>query len=185
MRKLTSLLFGIAVAMASIVPAMAFTPAPRAFNVTFDGFYILTSNSVETQQTLRGIGVIEADSAGALTGIEDLTLANPSPASPGSTLACNGTLGSSSGIKSNNDGTYNMTIDFVPDAASAMGCFQSTTSYVCTRHVVRQRLENDLSAGQYHCVATNETSSSSSVTIGAVSEIAFFGAHIIDTVSGD
>ena len=174
---------GIAIALGLAMPAMAFTPAPRAFNVTFDGYYLVTNDGVASQETLRGIGVIEADSAGALTGLEDFSLVNPSLSSgPGATLACSGSLGGGSTIKANNDGTYAMTIDFVPSTTS---CFQATTAYTCTRHVVRQRLENDLSAGQYHCVATGATSSTASVTIDAVSETAFFGAHIIDTVSGD
>jgi hypothetical protein len=182
-KNLTSSLMGIAIALGLAMPAMAFTPAPRAFNVTFDGYYLVTNNSVASQETLRGIGVIEADSAGALTGIEDYTLVNPSLGSgPGSTLACNGSLGAGSGIKANNDGTYAMSIDLVPSSA---GCFQSTTTYVCTRHVVRARLENDLSAGQYHCIATGATSSTTNVTIDAVSQTALFGAHIIDTTSGD
>jgi len=184
-KKLTSSLMGIAIALGLAMPAMAFTPAPRAFYVTFDGYYLVTNNSVASQETLKGIGVIAADSAGALTGIEDFTLVNPSLSSaPGSTLACNGSLGSGSAIKANSDGTYGMSIDFVPDSTSP-GCFQSTTSYVCTRHVVRERLENDLSAGQYHCIATGASTSTSNVTIDTASEVAFFGAHIIDTTSGD
>ncbi len=183
MKQLTSSLMGIAIALGLTMPAMAFTPAPRAFNVTFDGYYLVTNNGVASQETLRGIGVIEADSAGALTGIEDFSLVNPSLSSaPGSTLSCSGSLASDSGVKANSDGTYAMTIDLVPPSG---GCFQSTTTYSCTRHVVRERLENDLSAGQYHCVATGATSSTANVTIDAVSETAFFGAHIIDTVSGD
>jgi len=169
------------------MPALAFTPAPRAFNVTFDGYYLVTNNSAASQQTLKGIGVIEADAAGALTGIEDLTLVNPSVGgTPGSTLACSGSLAGGSAINANNDGTFGMSIDFVPDSSSTTaGCFQSTTTYVCTRHVVREKLENDLSAGQYNCVATGASSTTSNVTIDAVSEVSHFGAHIIDTTSGD
>jgi hypothetical protein len=186
-KKLTASLVGIATALGLAIPALAFTPAPRAFNVTFDGYYLITNISVASQQSLKGIGVIEADAAGALTGIEDFTLVNPSlNSSPGYTLACSGSLGGGSAITANNDGTFGMSIDFVPDSTSAAaGCFQSTTTYVCTRHVVRQKIESDLSAGQYHCVATGATSSTSNVTINAVSEDSHFGSHIIDTESGD
>jgi len=48
-----------------------------------------------------------------------------------------------------------------------------------------QKLENDLSAGQYDCVATDATSSTANVTIDAVPEVAPFGSHIVDTESGD
>ncbi|HLI79412.1 MAG TPA: hypothetical protein VKV03_05485 [Candidatus Binataceae bacterium] len=187
MRKVTSAIIAIAIAAGLAVPAIAGTPAPRAFNVTFDGYYLITDNSTSSQETLKGIGVIDADSAGALTGIEDLTLVNPSlSAAPGSTLACSGSLGAGSGVTANNDGTYAMLIDFVPDNASTTaGCFQSTTKYLCTRHVVRQKLESDLAAGQYHCIATSASTSTSNVTIDAVSETAHFGAHVIDTESGD
>jgi len=186
-KKVTSSLIGIAVTLGLATAAPAFTPAPRAFDVTFDGYYLVTDNSVASQQSLKGIGVIEADAAGALTGIEDLTLVNPLPSSsPGSTLACNGSLGAGSGITANGDGTYAMTIDFVPDSPSTTaGCFQSTTEYVCTRHVVRPKLQGDLAAGQYHCIATSASSSTSNVTINAVSETAHFGAHLIDTTNGD
>jgi hypothetical protein len=155
--------------------------------VTFDGYYLVTNDSVASQESLKGIGVIEADAAGALTGIEDFTLVNPSlNSSPQSTLACRGSLAGGSAITANNDGTFGMSIDFAPDSNSAAaGCFQSTTNYVCARHVVRQKLESDLSAGQYHCVATAASSSTSNVTIDAVSEVAHFGSHIIDTASGD
>jgi hypothetical protein len=79
-----------------------------------------------------------------------------------------------------------MSIDFVPATTSAAaGCFQSTTNFVCTRHVVQQKLESNLSAGQYYCVATGATSSTSNVTINAVSEDSHIGSHIIDTESGD
>jgi hypothetical protein len=180
-KKLTSSLIGVATALGLAMPALAFTPAPRAFNVTFDGYYLVTNNSVASQQSLKGIGIIESDAAGALTGIEDFSLVNPSlNSSPGSTLACSGSLGGDSAITANNDGTYGMSIDFVPATA---GCFQSTTTYVCTRHVVREKLQSDLSAGQYHCVATGATSST--VTINAVFEDSHFGSHIIDTESGD
>ena len=167
--------------------ALASPPAPRAFNVTFDGYYLVTDNSVSSQETLKGIGIIAADAAGALTGIEDFSLVNPSiTPSPGSTTSCNGSLGGGSAITANADGTFGMSIDFVPDSTSATaGCFQSTTTFVCTRHVVRVKLENDLSAGQYHCVATGAASSTSNVTINAVSEDSHFGAHVIDTESGD
>ena len=187
MKKLTSSLSGIAIALGLATPALAVTPAPRAFNVTFDGYYLVTNSSLASQQTLKGIGVIEADSAGALSGIEDLTLVNPSlSAAPGSTVSCDGALAGDSSVKANPEGTYGMSIDFVPDTPSAIaGCFQSTTTYVCTRHVVRAKLENDLAAGQYHCIATGATSSTSNVTIDAVSEVAHFGAHIVDTESGD
>jgi hypothetical protein len=185
MKKLTSSLLGTAIALGVAMPALAFTPAARAFNVTFDGYYLLTNSGVASQQTLKGIGVIEADSAGALSGIEDFTLVNPSlSAAPGSTLACSGSLGGASAVKANNDGTFGMSIDFVPDSSSG-GCFQSTTTYVCTRHVVRAKLENDLAAGQYHCLATGASTSTPNLTIDAVSEVAHFGAHIIDTQSGD
>jgi hypothetical protein len=185
-KKLTTSLVGIAAAMGLAAPAMAFSPAPRAFNVTFDGYYLVTNDSVASQQSLKGIGVIEADAAGALTGIEDVTLVNPSlNSSPGVTVACSGSLGVGSAITANNDGTFAISLDFVPGADSAAGCFQATTSYVCTRHVVRAKLESDLSAGQYHCVATAATSSTASVTIDAVSETAHFGAHVVDTVDGD
>lgn len=185
-KKLTSSLIGIAAATGLATAAFAFTPAPRAFNVTFDGYYLVTTDSVASQQSLKGIGVIESDAAGALTGIEDFTLVNPSlNSSPGSTLSCSGSLGGGSAITANNDGTFAMSLDFVPAADSAAGCFQATTTYVCTRHVVRQKLESDLSAGQYHCVATTAASSTSNVTIDAVSETAHFGAHVIDTASGD
>ena len=187
MQKLTSSLMGIAIMLGLAMPALAFTPAPRAFNVTFDGYYLVTNNSDAAQESLKGIGVIAADSAGALTGIEDFTLVNPSISpSPGSTLACTGSLAGGSAIKANHDGTFGMSMDFVPDSNSAAaGCFQSTTTYVCTRHVVLAKLENDLSAGQYHCVATGATSSTANVTIDALSEVAHFGSHIIDTASGD
>ena len=185
MKKLTSSLLGIATALGLAMPAMAFTPAPRAFNVTFDGYYLVTNNNVASQETLKGIGVIAADAVGTLTGIEDFTLVNPSlVSSPGSTLACTGSIGGGSAIKANNDGTFSMSMDFVPDS-SAAGCFQLTTTYLCTRHVVRVKLEQDLSAGQYHCIATGATTSTANVSIDAVSEVAHFGAHIIDTVSGD
>ena len=183
MKKITASLIGIATTLGLAMPALAFTPAPRAFNVTFDGYYLVTNDSVASQESLKGIGVIEADAAGALTGIEDFTLVNPSlNSSPQSTLACRGSLAGGSAITANNDGTYGMSIDFVPATA---GCFQSTTTYVCTRHVVREKLQSDLSAGQYHCVATAASSSTSNVTIDAVSEVAHFGSHIIDTASGD
>jgi hypothetical protein len=187
MKTFTSSLTGIALTLGLAMPAMAFTPAPRAFNVTFDGYYLVTNSSVASQQTLKGIGVIEADSSGALTGIEDLTLVNPSLSSaPASTQSCDGSLAGDSAIKANPDGTFAMSIDFVPDTPSVTaGCFQSTTTYVCTRHVVRAKLENDLAAGQYHCIATGATSSTSNLTIDAVSEVAHFGAHIIDIESGD
>jgi hypothetical protein len=186
-KKLTCSLIGIAVAIGFAIPALAGTPAPRAFNVTFDGYYLVTNSSASSQETLKGLGIIEADSAGALTGIEDLTLVNPSlSSSPGSTLACSGSLGTGSGITAKSDGTYAVTIDFVPDSPSTTaGCFQSTTKYLCTRHVVREKLESDLAAGQYHCIATSASTSTSNVTIDAVSETAHFGAHIVDTQSGD
>ena len=180
-------LSGISLAVALAAPALAFTPAPRAFNVTFDGFYLVSNNVVASRQSLKGIGIIEADAAGALTGIEDFSLVNPAPdPPPGTMLACSGSLGAGSAITAHNDGTFGMSISFVPDAGSTTaGCFQSTTEYLCTRHVVRKKLQSDLSAGEYHCVATGATSSTQNVTIDAVSEVAHFGAHIIDTESGD
>jgi hypothetical protein len=184
MKKFVSSLIGIA-AFAMATSAIA-APAPRAFNVTFDGYLLVTNNSTSTQESLKGIGVITADPAGALSGIEDYTLVNPSlSGSPGSTLDCSGSLGAGS-ITANNDGTFGMSIDLVPDSKSTTaGCFQSTTTYVCTRHVVRESLEKDLAAGQYHCIATGATSSTANLTIDAVSETAHFGAHVIDTQSGD
>ena len=184
MKKFVSSLIAIA-AFAMATSAIA-APAPRAFNVTFDGYLLVTNNSTSTQESLKGIGVITADPAGALSGIEDYTLVNPSlSGSPGSTLDCSGSLGAGS-ITANNDGTFGMSIDLVPDSKSTTaGCFQSTTTYVCTRHVVRESLEKDLAAGQYHCIATGATSSTANLTIDAVSETAHFGAHVIDTQSGD
>jgi hypothetical protein len=187
-KNFTSWLMGAAITLAPVAMAAASsTPAPRAFNVTFDGYYLVTNNSVAAQETLKGIGVIEADSAGALTGVEDLTLVNPSlnPA-PGSTLTCSGSLAGGSAITANPDGIFGMSINFTPDSTSATaGCFQSTTTYLCTRHVVRAKLEGDLAAGQYHCIATGATSTTANVTINAVSENSHFGAHVIDTQSGD
>jgi len=185
MNKFMSSLMGVAAAFALATSAIA-APAPRAFNVVFDGYLLVTNNSTSTQDTLKGIGVITADAAGALSGIEDYTLVNPSVSgTPGATLACSGSLASGS-VTANNDGTYAMSIDLVPNAASTTaGCFQSTTTYVCSRHIVRPALQDDLAAGQYHCIATGATSSTSNVTIDAVSETAFFGAHVIDTTSGD
>ena len=54
-----------------------------------------------------------------------------------------------------------------------------------TLSAMPQKLENDLSAGQYDCVATDATSSTANVTIDAVPEVAPFGSHIVDTESGD
>jgi len=184
MNKFMSSLMGAAAAFAMATSAIA-APAPRAFNVVFDGYYLVTNTGTSVQDTIKGIGVITADAAGALSGIEDLTLVNPSVSgTPGATLACSGSLGASSGITANNDGTFGMSIDFVPSSTTG-GCFQSTTTYVCSRHIVRPALQDDLAAGQYHCIATGATSSTSNVTIDAVSETAFFGAHVIDTTSGD
>jgi hypothetical protein len=191
-KKLTSSLIGIAMTLGFALPVLAASPtstvpAPRAFNVTFDGYYLVTNSSVASQQTLKGIGLIDADAAGALTGIEDLTLVNPALSStPGSTVSCSGSLGDSSAITANPDGTFGVAINFVPDSAAATaGCFQATTTYLCTRHVVRVNLADNLSAGQYNCIATGATSSTVNVTINAVSEVAHFGSHVVDTESGD
>ena len=103
---------------------------------------------------------------------------------PGSTTACSGSAGGT--ISAQNDGTFLVTVDYTPSSASATaGCFQSSTTFVCTRHVAKAKLESDLAAGRYNCIATDATSSTANVTINAVSETSHFGAHLVDNANGD
>src|SRR5258708_6659019 len=53
-KQLASSIIGIAMALGFAVQALAFTPAPRAFNVTFDGFYLVTNNNASSHQVLKG-----------------------------------------------------------------------------------------------------------------------------------
>jgi hypothetical protein len=160
-------------------------PPARSFDVTFEGFYVINANQATTNQQLKGIGVITADAAGTLSGVETFTLVNPSTNLSNSTLVCSGSIGPASTITANSDGTYAMSIGFITNSDASVGCVSSITNLVCARHVVRKALQNDLSAGQYDCVATAATSLTSVVTILAVSERAHFGAHLIDTQNGD
>ena len=70
MSKWASVLWGLALAVAMAMPAAVRadnTPGPRAFNVTFDGFYLVTNGSTASQQSLKGVGIINSDPAGNLS----------------------------------------------------------------------------------------------------------------------
>ncbi len=158
--------------------------APRAFDVTFDGYYLVTKSAVSSRLDMKGLGIINSDPAGNLNGIEDFTLVNPAlPSGSSSVTACGGSAGGS--ITSNADGTYAVTVSYTPSGSAPAGCFASTTNLVCTRHVVRTRLESDLAAGRYVCVATNASTAAANTSIDAVSETMRFGAHIVDNANGD
>ncbi len=167
--------------------AMANDPggfASRAFDVTFDGYYLVTKSTVSSRLDIKGLGIINSDPAGNLSGIEDFTLVNPAlPSGASSATACGGSAGGS--ITSNADGTYAVTVTYAPSGGAPAGCFASTTNLVCTRHVVRTRLESDLAAGRYVCVATNASTTAANTSIDAVSETMRFGAHIVDNANGD
>jgi hypothetical protein len=184
MKQMVSVCGGAALALALAIPALAAQnpPAPRAFNVTLDGYYLVTQSETSSQQSIKGIGIIDSDEAGDLSGSEVLTLANPS-LPPNAPLTCDGSVGGS--ISANADGFYSMTLKFTPDSGQPSGCFNSTTSMECVRHVVKAKLVSDLAAGQYHCVATGASSDTSGVTIDSVSETAHFGAHVVDAEDGD
>ncbi len=181
--KLTAMLGGLAIACfvfgLAARPANAESTETKSFGLHFGGYYLVTQNGTSSHENVKGLGILNSDSSGNLSGNETFTMVNPAlPSSSSSESVCTGTVSGS--ISPDSGGIFTVTLAYTPDSSASAGCLPTTSTFTCTRQITQRSEESQVAVGRYSCIATAVSTSASNTSIDAASESAHLSSYVLN-----
>ena len=182
-RKLVAAACGLALAGFAVGfaarPAMAESSETRSFGLHFAGYYLVTQSGNSSQNSIKGLGVLNSDTSGNITGSETFTMVNPAlPSSSSSESVCTGSV-SGSITPDSSGGIFTVTLGYTPDSSASPGCFPTVTTFTCTRRISLRSEESEVAVGHYSCIATAVSTAASNTSIDAASESANLSSYVL------